>query len=276
MKKYVGMPFFNEFDILDIKLEEYYNAYDGIVICEGAKTQSGIEKPFYFEDNASRYSKYSDKIVHLKINHEEYPEMEPNKWTYDIFQRNYIKNAYDIIGLQDNDWFGIEDCDEIVDTNLMTDLQDDKREVVVYNLPYHVYYLNLRMKARPWRGQVAVRGNKARQHSLQDIIKFRDYAPAQVVHYSKDSIHAGYQFGPDLIYHKYKSCVEPFDKVNGIPVREHFDQIFKEYARPDGQFIFCDNLENKSLKLELVPDEEMPKMIIKHKEKYKEWFYGEV
>ena len=275
MKNYVAFPFFNELDILDIKLEEYYDFYDKIIVCEGAKTQTGIEKPFYFEENKNRYAKYLDKIVHLKIGHDEYPEMEPNMWTFEIFQRNYIMKSFDIIGLKDEDWFGIEDCDEIIDVDLAADKQDEKGEIAVYSLPYHVYYLNLRVANRPWRGQVSTRGKNAKSNLLQNIFKFRDYSPAPLVHYSKDNIHAGYQFGPDLIYHKYKSCVEPFDKVNGIPVKEHFDQVFKEYARPDGCFIFCDNLSNKSLKLELVKDEDMPKMIIKNKEKYKEWFYGE-
>ena len=65
-------PFFNELDVLDIRLNILNEVVDKFVLVEASKTQSKIDKPFYFEQNKNRYSKFLDKIVHIKI--EDYPE----------------------------------------------------------------------------------------------------------------------------------------------------------------------------------------------------------
>ena len=59
------------------------------------------------------------------------------------------------------------------------------------------------------------------------------------------------------MFHKYFSCVEPFDKTHGIPGRELFDKVFEERAADGGCFIFCDNLDNRSLPLIKVPLEDL-------------------
>ena len=54
-------PFFNELDVLDIRLNILNEVVDKFVLVEASKTQSKIDKPFYFEQNKNRYSKFLDK-----------------------------------------------------------------------------------------------------------------------------------------------------------------------------------------------------------------------
>ena len=59
--------FFNELDLLEIRLSELYNYVDYFVIVEANKTFKGKSKPFYFEENKQKYKKYLDKIIHVKV-----------------------------------------------------------------------------------------------------------------------------------------------------------------------------------------------------------------
>ena len=66
-KIYDCFNFFNELDILEIRLNVLYEHVDYFVIVESSITHSGEEKPFYFEENKERYSKFLDKIIHYKV-----------------------------------------------------------------------------------------------------------------------------------------------------------------------------------------------------------------
>ena len=63
-KIYCCFQFFNEFELLKLKLEELYNIVDYFVLSESKKTHSGFDKPLYFKENKHLFSKYTDKIIH--------------------------------------------------------------------------------------------------------------------------------------------------------------------------------------------------------------------
>lgn len=272
-KKYIAFSFFNELELLEIKLNQYYDFFDGIIISEGSLTQSGNPKPFYLEENKHRFKKYWDKIIHLKVGDKDWPAMDSSGWTNDIYQRNFLSTANYALNLQDDDIIGYEDADEICAKSELEKHLLSMRDILVFSAPYHVYYLNLVVTGRQWNSTVFVKGNIAKQYTPQQIIKLRDNAPENIVRYSGENIHAGYQFGMDNVLNKYKSCVEPFNKIDGIPVKEHFEQVWKESARPDGNFIFCDNLANKSLKLSLIDDINLPTMIQNKLPEWNKWMW---
>ena len=66
-KIYDCFNFFNELDLLEIRLNTLYDIVDYFVIIESNLTHSGEVKPFYYEDNKSRFEKFSDKIIHYKV-----------------------------------------------------------------------------------------------------------------------------------------------------------------------------------------------------------------
>lgn len=67
MKIYDCFTFFNELDLLEIRLSELYNCVDYFVIAEGNKTHAGEPKDFIFEKNKSRYKKWMKKIIYLQV-----------------------------------------------------------------------------------------------------------------------------------------------------------------------------------------------------------------
>ena len=65
-KIYDCFPFFNELEVLEIRLETMYDYVDYFIISECDYTFSGLKKGFIFEENKERFSKYLDKIIHIK------------------------------------------------------------------------------------------------------------------------------------------------------------------------------------------------------------------
>ena len=57
--------FYNEFKLLNYRLSILYPIVDYFIIVESNLTHSGSDKPFYFDENKERYSKFLDKIIKL-------------------------------------------------------------------------------------------------------------------------------------------------------------------------------------------------------------------
>lgn len=55
---YDCFPFFNELDVLEIRLNVLDEVVDKFVIVEMSKTHTGRDKPFYFEQNKERFKKF--------------------------------------------------------------------------------------------------------------------------------------------------------------------------------------------------------------------------
>lgn len=133
MKVYDCFTFFNELDILEIRLKELYNVVDYFVIVEANKTFSGNKKEFILEKSKERYKQWWDKIIYIKV--ENLPELIFNSiylflasrnssaikslsyelkigpWRLENFQRNQIIQG--LTNAKDEDIIIISDLDEI-------------------------------------------------------------------------------------------------------------------------------------------------------------------
>lgn len=111
-KIYDCFAFFNELDLLEIRLEELHDVVDHFVIVEATRTFQKQPKPLYFQQNKERFEKYSKKIIHVVV--DRYPHFftkfrVPHAWDYDNHQKEFIfeglKNANpdDIVLISDVD-----------------------------------------------------------------------------------------------------------------------------------------------------------------------------
>lgn len=238
-------PFFNELDVLELRLKILSNHVDKFILVEASKTQSKLDKPFYFEENKHRYSEFLDKIVHIKI--EDYPN--EGGWAMENFQRNCINIGIESLNLNDEDLIAISDVDEIWNPKKINEiLYNLQREKFISCLmDYFVFFLNLKTLNKRWTGTV--------------FTKFKDYKPQtpQYIRNIKDSIfyvdncgwHFGYQGGKEMVYNKYLSCIEPINK-SLLPTKEEFYLEFERRIADGGSFIFSDNLNDTSVKLERI------------------------
>lgn len=260
-----GFTFFNEIDVLKIRLSELYPFVDKFILVEGSKTQSGNDKPFYFEDNKHLFKEYLDKIEHVKVDN--WPE-RTSAWDFDIFQRNCIADGFEKIGVRDDDIIMVSDVDEIPFPSALNKIS--ATELKIFKMYYNVYRWNLRFINFFWNGTVTAPWKIAKQFGMHSFIKLRDANLPVEVYIQPGGNHYGYQGGAKLIRHKYFSCVEPFDKMNGIPNEEEFLKIFEERAIDGGSFIFSDNLARTDIKLEKCELKDLHETILKE-ERYKKF-----
>ena len=107
--------FFNELDVLHERLN-YLDKYVGkFVICESNVTHTGMPKPFVFEENQERFSKFKSKIIYLKF----FGEKHDNAWVNENLQRNFILNQ---VNFEIDDKIIISDVDEIPSENFIKKL----------------------------------------------------------------------------------------------------------------------------------------------------------
>lgn len=58
-------PFFNELDILELRLATLFSEVDYFVVGESVETFAGAEKPLYFAENESSFAEYASKIIYV-------------------------------------------------------------------------------------------------------------------------------------------------------------------------------------------------------------------
>ena len=131
-------PFFDELDILEIRLEELYPVVDKFVICESTKTHTGIAKDLNFLLNKDRYEKYLDKIIYIVC--DDMPEGQDD-WKRENYQRNYLTKG--LIDTAPGDLIFLSDCDEIPNRASIKDILEyfnNNPHNGPLTLQFHCYY----------------------------------------------------------------------------------------------------------------------------------------
>ena len=110
--------FYNELEILELRMNEMYDIVDKFILVEADKTFKGDPKPFFFDENKERFEKWMDKIIHVKVN---FPVLSSNNpWDYERYQRNSFMPSLYFLNLSENDKLIICDVDEIPDSSTMS------------------------------------------------------------------------------------------------------------------------------------------------------------
>jgi beta-1,4-mannosyl-glycoprotein beta-1,4-N-acetylglucosaminyltransferase len=65
-------PFYNELDILEIRLNVLNEVVDYFILVESTRTFSGKKKELVFDKNKDRFSEFKHKIRHVVIDDSEY------------------------------------------------------------------------------------------------------------------------------------------------------------------------------------------------------------
>jgi beta-1,4-mannosyl-glycoprotein beta-1,4-N-acetylglucosaminyltransferase len=113
--------FNNELDVLNFRLHELNDYVDKFVIYENSWTFSGNKKPLYFEENKQMFSKFSDKIVHVKSN-----TRGKNNWKREYSQRHEVlAKGVSSLNLNNKDVVSFCDLDEIIDPKLISNYKQE-------------------------------------------------------------------------------------------------------------------------------------------------------
>ncbi len=130
-KIYDCFTFFNELDLLEIRLEEHFEHVDYFVIAEANKSHQGFDKEYFLENNWDRYKKYHEKIIYIKVN--DMPN-DRYSWTLENYQRNALSRG--LINANPDDVIVISDCDEMLRPSTFELMRNDTtREMWVCRQP---------------------------------------------------------------------------------------------------------------------------------------------
>jgi len=139
MKVYDCFMFFNELDVLEIRLEELWNSVDIFVIAEANISHAGNPKDYIFENNKERFVKYMSKIRHLKI--DDVPT-NIDAMAKDRYQRSaLIRGLHDI---EPEDIIIVSDLDEIPRAEAVEMVKTDENdyERYIFTIPMFQFKMN--------------------------------------------------------------------------------------------------------------------------------------
>jgi hypothetical protein len=130
--------FFNELDMLELRLNELYDKVEFFVLAEAPVTFQGKPKPLFYGENKHRFADFADKIIHLVIM--DMPASQ-NAWDREHFQRNALRRG--LAKAAADDIVIISDADEIVSRDAI-DILRVTSGFTQLNMPMYQYYMNLR------------------------------------------------------------------------------------------------------------------------------------
>jgi beta-1,4-mannosyl-glycoprotein beta-1,4-N-acetylglucosaminyltransferase len=146
---YDCFPFFNELDLLEIRLNTLCDVVDKFVIVESAKTHRGNDKPLYFQTNKERFANFLDKIIYVQC---VFPPEVKSSWGRENYQRNKIADG--LYDAKDDDYIILSDLDEIPSVQAIEYAKKTPRTVSVFDQRLFFYFLNCENKNNKWCGTV--------------------------------------------------------------------------------------------------------------------------
>ena len=155
---YDCFTFYNELDLLEVRLHELYDVVDRFVLVEATQTFQGRAKPLYYKENAKRFEQFADKIRHIVV---EFPpgdltsqlatRPQNANWAREHYQRDQI--ARGIANALPDDLIIVSDVDEIISAPKLREAIANRRphDLTIFAMPIHTGSVNRRVHNDIWK-----------------------------------------------------------------------------------------------------------------------------
>jgi len=203
--------FFNELDLLEVRLNTLSKTVDYFVITEARVTFSGKPKKLYYDENKEHFSKFSHQIIHniIDVTPNEFDNISyphpyftdrfksyPHKsgglplsklsldFQREVYQRDSVMNG--LLGhAKPDDLIIISDLDEIPNPDAVKLVIHDFVPGQIYNLcqKWYMYYLNV-FYEKDWFGTRICSFGYLQQHSvdlMRHHLESRDEQPGPII-----------------------------------------------------------------------------------------------
>ena len=265
MKIFDCFKFFNELELLELRLMELYDTVDYFVLVEANKTHTGNDKEYIFEQNKYMFEEYMDKIIHIKV--DDLPGYSKNDnskpeggiWQSENFQRNCIMRGL-VDHAEHGDKIIVSDLDEIPNTDTIK-AHVNNPNPVTFRQELFYYYVNCKQNCH-WDGPImATYGTFNSPQQLRNLARgARNVVPNGGWHYS-------FMGGPERVRFKVENIAEShyiIDNVGSVDeIKEKMENQTDLWNRTEGyaQKKIVDISNNK------------PKMLDKFLEKYPHFIF---
>jgi beta-1,4-mannosyl-glycoprotein beta-1,4-N-acetylglucosaminyltransferase len=139
---YDCIPFFNELDILKLRLQILSPYVDKFVLEESTVTFSGQPKEMIFEKNRDMFSEFADKIIYVPVDNSPLEGVTTHE--RDKFQKNQLIRGLGDCQADDIIIFG--DVDEIPNPRTLMDIVAHFDRTKIYHLAQRMFYCFLNME----------------------------------------------------------------------------------------------------------------------------------
>lgn len=262
MKVYDCFTFFNELDLLEIRLQELYDTVDYFVIAEANMSHSGNPREYCLLANWERFKPWHDKIRYLQI--DDFP-VTNNSWVREKFQRIALQRG--LTDMAPEDLIIISDLDEIPRADIIDLIKVDKNnyERYVLRVPLFRYKFNFLKWHQPVvNPQMIV----TRAHAFTNPEKERDYTHAwlppapDVVHLDHAGWHFSYLGNDSNAVHKLQNFAHTEQNTPEIVNSFSIDRMIQNKCGPNPTDV--EKFEY------VILDDYFPKCIVDNQEKYKD------
>lgn len=269
--------FYNELELLEIRLNELNSVVDKFVIVEATRTFQKQEKKLYYNDNKHLFEKFHKKIIHVVI--DKYPTFftkfrVPSVWDYDNYQKEQI-----IKGIEDchpNDQIIVSDVDEIPRPELIEKLKTSS-DVKVFEQRFYNYFVNYlcthfdnannpgmcqinKNGLGYWRGSVMLPYSKIKTIKKTRLIRTNHGEPTII---EDGGWHFSFLGGIDRVIKKLKSYTHP-EVMDKYDTREKIEEAIRNGEGMDSNFAH----------FKLVPvDNTLPQYVVNNQDKFANLIY---
>ena len=149
---YDCFSFFNELDLLEIRLNTLDKVVDKFILAESPLTHTGHPKPLYYKENKERFAAFNDRIIHIVV--DDFPAMPDDMqirekaWTRENWQRNAIVRGLPK-DIKNDDILLISDLDEIPNPDYIQIATTNPVGVTRLDLKAYCFFINLRNISYP-------------------------------------------------------------------------------------------------------------------------------
>ena len=261
-----AFTYFNEAELLEIRLNELYTVVDRFVICESAYTHAGNPKELNFDIN--RYPEFRDKITYIvdenppnknqiDVNGHAFGQAGGPAWANENHQRDYLNTALNGLGV--DDLIIVSDLDEIPSAEGVRQARDliegNKISDFVVVFEHKTYYYMLNYWALDYVGSKIMSGRKFKSKMKNSPQRVREYWSGTDVFTIPSWWHFGWLGGTDRVRYKFKEFAH------------------QEYTREGKVEGVVNNISNMvdmwGRKLHKVPlDSTFPKFLVKYQERF--------
>jgi|GEM_PF-420199 len=256
-KIYDCFSFFNELDLLEIRLNILDSVVDFFVLAEASVTHAGNPKPFYFEENKERYAKFLHKIIHIKVTDipndftdgastweliKVHPAEQQEIWNLvslttlfnratephygrDFWQKESIRRG--LVDCNDEDIIISSDLDEIPNPEVLKKLNTffDPEKFYSFQQNSYYYYLNM-LKETDWFGSRMGTYGKLKDYSYNELRKQTNTT------IPNGGWHFSFQGGAEKVKHKIENYSHAENNVEEYTNSDNIQKKISEGIDP--------------------------------------------
>jgi len=266
MKIFDCFIFFDERDLVELRINILKDYVDYFVICEAKQNHRGVQKKLNFP--LEKFDQIKEKIIYITL--DSFPKFN-STWKRQDYQRNYLLNG--LSKADSNDLILFSDADEIPNPKILKNLYKECYDKVgIFVQKFFYYKLNLNVPSySEWEGTRATIKKNIKSFSwMRDKVKLKNLKYKfwrfdkykRVYKVDNGGWHFSFLGDPKFIASKIKSYTHnELDKDEFT----NLDKISQRIVNFKDPF----DREKELVKIDI--DSTFPDYILNNKEKFKDW-----